>query len=340
MNTYNSHSVDIDIGSPEHMSQCDISLPHAWYPVAKSRAIKRGQKQTLHFMEREWLLFRTQQGQVGTVARHCSHMGGDLNQGQVDRDCIRCPVHGWRFDHQGQCQSQLKHPFKQQAQLASLDTAEYAGVIYVFTLPQAMYPLPHLPFDQRCHFSRVRKLKLPVHFLLASMNSFDVAHYDYVHHRKITEKPDIYSHDKHHLGIELKAQVLQKSWHDKLMSWLGFDQVDIRIDCWGSSYLQMFNHQAQMGAIISVMPIDHQNSEIYLTAYDCKTSDKGLFRPFKSIKLELSRRITTAFLMSDVPIARGLRPVEGVLIPGQDDEVKQFWSYYKKLPKTTIYHEN
>ncbi len=340
MNAYNSPNVDIGLTGPEQTSQTALPLPHAWYPVAKSQAIKSGKKQALRFMQRDWLLFRNQRGQVAVVARHCSHMGADLNQGQVVDDCIRCPLHGWRFDEQGQCQTPLKQPFKQQAQLPSLATAEYAGVVYVFTQQQAMYPLPQLPFEPNCAFSSTRKLTLPIHFMLASMNSFDVAHYGYVHHRRISGKPKVCSDDPHHLGIELQASVIRKNWQDKLMYWLGFKEVSIRIDCWGTSLLHMYNQQAKMGAVIAVMPVDAQHSEVYITAYDCQSNKRLLKRPFKALKLELSRLITTAFLKSDVPIGQGLIPTEGVLIPGQDDEVKQFWSYYKQLPKVSEHHEN
>lgn len=340
MNASNSPNVDIGLSTAKPSSQAELPLPHGWYPVAQSRALKPGQKQGLRFLGQDWLLFRTQTGQLGVVARHCSHMGADLNQGQVDDECIRCPLHGWRFDPRGHCHKRLQQPFKQQAQLPSLATAEYAGMVFVFTAAQATYPLPELPFEPNCAFSSTQKLTLPIHFLLASMNSFDVAHYAYVHHRRINQTPKIYSHNPQHLGIELHATVIRKNWQDKLMYGLGFKAMDIRIDVWGTSLLQMYNHQANMGALIAVMPLDKQHSEIYIAAYDSRPSKNPLTRPLQAIKREISRLITTAFLRSDVPIGQGLIPTQGVLIPGQDDEVKQFWSYYQQLPKTSVRYED
>ena len=43
----------------------------------------------------------TARGQRYSVVRHCPHQGGDLAYGWVERSCLVCPRHRWRFDLEG-----------------------------------------------------------------------------------------------------------------------------------------------------------------------------------------------------------------------------------------------
>ena len=41
-------------------------------------------------------LFRCE-GSVYAIKNQCPHMGGDLGEGLLQGDIVRCPWHGWRF---------------------------------------------------------------------------------------------------------------------------------------------------------------------------------------------------------------------------------------------------
>ena len=41
-------------------------------------------------------LFR-HEGSVYAIKNQCPHMGGDLGEGSLTGDIVRCPWHGWRF---------------------------------------------------------------------------------------------------------------------------------------------------------------------------------------------------------------------------------------------------
>ena len=329
-----SHNInDITIASANPGANSFDQLPLSWYPVATSHSLKKGQKRALRFLDKEWLIFRNSNGKLGVISRYCSHMGTDLSNGFVDTKHIVCPLHHWCFDTNGHCQSDLPQPFLQQAKLPSLATEESAGVIYVFPSIVASYPLPKLQFNNGYAISTSATLNLPIHHLFPSMNTFDVAHYGIVHNRKIIGSPVIYSDDDNHLGIELTAQVIQKKWQDRIMYILGLGTVNITINCWGTTILHMYNVNAKLGAVVAIAPINESSSTLYITAYDTNTASNFITKPLKRLKLELSRLMTIAFLKSDIPVGRKLKPKEGVLIPGQDDIVKQFWQYYKQLPK-------
>ena len=49
------------------------------------------------------LAFRDTAGQVGLIDEFCAHRGVSLWFGRNEEGGIRCPYHGWKYDHTGQC---------------------------------------------------------------------------------------------------------------------------------------------------------------------------------------------------------------------------------------------
>jgi nitrite reductase/ring-hydroxylating ferredoxin subunit len=329
----------IYIGSDKSGTQCFDQLPLSWYPVITSRALKKGQKRVINFLDKDWLIFRNSSGEVGIVSRYCSHMGTDLTNGHVDSKHIICPLHHWCFDTHGGCHSPIEQPYLKQAKLPSLATEERAGVIFIFPKATALYALPKLHSNDVSTMSSTAILNLPIHYNLVGMNTFDTMHYKSIHNRQL-EKTHIYADNIYHLGIEFSAEVLLKKWQDRLMHILGLGSVNISIDCWGGTILDMYNSKAKLGAYLAIAPINKFTSRLYITAYDTSAKPHLIAKPFNRIKLELSRMMTTAYLKADIPICQGTQPVEGVLIPGQDDATKQFWQYYKQLPKIKTTNED
>lgn len=58
------------------------------------------------------LLYRTTAGEYRAITAYCPHMGNYIPNGLapgqpltalLERDELRCPFHGWRFNDEGQC---------------------------------------------------------------------------------------------------------------------------------------------------------------------------------------------------------------------------------------------
>lgn len=335
-----SHNINkIYIGSDESGTRHFDQLPLSWYPVTTSKSLKKGQKRVIKFLDKDWLIFRNNNGKVGIISRYCSHMGTDLTNGHISSKYIVCPLHQWCFDTNGVCYSDIPKSFLHQAKLPSLATEERAGVIFVFPKETALYPLPKLRSSDVYTISSTAILNLPIHYQLIGLNTFDTAHYKSIHNRQL-EQTNIYADNAYHLGIEFTAKVLLKKWQDRLMHVLGLGSVNISIDCCGATILDMYNTKAKLGAFIAVAPINKFTSRLYITAYDTSATSNLFVKPLKQLKLELSRMMTIAYLKADIPICQGLQPIEGVLIPGRDGVTQQFWQYYKQLPKLNGKYED
>ena len=78
------------------------AVPDGWFAVAASDDVGVGDVVTLHYLCRELVAYRGDDGRVRVFDAHCPHLGAHLGHGgQVCGSDIVCPFHGWRFDADG-----------------------------------------------------------------------------------------------------------------------------------------------------------------------------------------------------------------------------------------------
>lgn len=64
--------------------------------VAKLSDLEEGKGRIVWLNGTKVALFRCD-GAVYAIKNQCPHMGGDLGEGLLTGDIVRCPWHGWRF---------------------------------------------------------------------------------------------------------------------------------------------------------------------------------------------------------------------------------------------------
>ncbi|MGI9483796.1 MAG: Rieske 2Fe-2S domain-containing protein [Hyphomicrobiales bacterium] len=84
----------------------------------------------------ELVLFKSEDGTLGLIGKHCPHRGVDLCYGRLEHGGLRCPFHGWLFDHDGRCLEQPAEPKESRMHENIKHTAypvkERAGIIWAF----------------------------------------------------------------------------------------------------------------------------------------------------------------------------------------------------------------
>tara|TARA_B100000902_G_scaffold319852_1_gene312235 strand:+ start:114 stop:1184 length:1071 start_codon:yes stop_codon:yes gene_type:complete len=78
------------------LDQFDYPLPpfpNTWYPICSSNNIKQNIKYDFKIASKNIILFRNDKGIIQGVPRNCPHMGVDLMYGNIDNNCIICPMH-------------------------------------------------------------------------------------------------------------------------------------------------------------------------------------------------------------------------------------------------------
>lgn len=62
------------------------------------KLIGRQNKNTISFLGQNFVVFRTEGGEVHIFDAYCPHLGANLGVGGIVKgDCIECPFHQWSF---------------------------------------------------------------------------------------------------------------------------------------------------------------------------------------------------------------------------------------------------
>jgi phenylpropionate dioxygenase-like ring-hydroxylating dioxygenase large terminal subunit len=93
-------------------------------------------------------LWRGTDGTARAAFDRCPHRGTALSLGTVDRDCLVCPYHGWRYDAGGACveipQLAAEAAIPPRARLAMLRCRERYGLVWV-ALDEPVTDIPDFP---------------------------------------------------------------------------------------------------------------------------------------------------------------------------------------------------
>jgi phenylpropionate dioxygenase-like ring-hydroxylating dioxygenase large terminal subunit len=127
-------------------------LINLWYVAEWSHAVK-DKPVKVRMLGQNFVLFRDAQGKAHCLSDVCLHRGGSLAGGQVHKDCVACPYHGWRYNGAGEVTFIPTRgeggKIPDRARIDAYPTEERYGMIWVFLgdLPESeRYPIP--PFEE------------------------------------------------------------------------------------------------------------------------------------------------------------------------------------------------
>jgi phenylpropionate dioxygenase-like ring-hydroxylating dioxygenase large terminal subunit/putative sterol carrier protein len=160
------------------------SFPRGWFVVAFSHELAAGQVKTVHYFDRDIVLFRTQSGVLSAVDKVCPHLGAHVGGGRVDGECLRCPFHAWGFDATGKCVDVPYAPkIPPKAALRSWPLREQNGAVFVYFDPAGQAPswdIPALAEDGWTPNQTIR-WEIRSHPQEIAENTVDIAHLLPVH---------------------------------------------------------------------------------------------------------------------------------------------------------------
>lgn len=129
----------------------DFDFPRGWFMIAEASELGTSPL-PLRFFGKDFALFRGQSGRLVLLDAHCSHMGTHLaavksasivaHGEQIEGDSIRCPYHGWRFNHEGHADDipGFDGPCPKAAKLQSYCVREIMGAIMMWHDPEGGEP--------------------------------------------------------------------------------------------------------------------------------------------------------------------------------------------------------
>jgi 5,5'-dehydrodivanillate O-demethylase len=162
-------------------------LRRYWYPVAFTRELADLPVLRTRLLGEDFALFRTSDGRYGILPEACPHRKASLAYGVVERDGLRCPYHGWMFDHSGQCIEQPAERdetnFRDRVRVDAGVVEEMGGLIWAYIGPA---PAPRLPRFDVYVIAGMRDIgwaDLPCNWLQIMENAVDPHHVEWLHGR-------------------------------------------------------------------------------------------------------------------------------------------------------------
>jgi renierapurpurin 18,18'-hydroxylase len=162
--------------------------PDFWYPLARSHEVKTGKAHAVTFAGEPIVLVRTENGEVYALEDRCAHRQIPLHLGVVEKDCIKCAYHGWKFDRTGKC---VGVPYLDKCSLRPNNVLSYPcreayGLVFVYPGDNAKLPsveFPGVPSASDPHY-KIRYLDRLVgcHFSFMHENLMDMNH-QFLHRR-------------------------------------------------------------------------------------------------------------------------------------------------------------
>src|SRR5258705_2436774 len=124
-----------------------------WLPVLMTQELPENACPPVRvkLLSERLLAFRDSDGRYGLIDEFCAHRGVSLWFGRNEESGLRCPYHGWKYDHTGQCIDVPSEPeesgFCGKIKLKSYPLVKRGDVLWAYLGPPGRQPpLPDFEF--------------------------------------------------------------------------------------------------------------------------------------------------------------------------------------------------
>ena len=117
-----------------------------WIPVMHAEELPENECPPVRvkLLSERLLAWRDTQGRLALTDEFCAHRGVSLWFGRNEQNGLRCPYHGWKYDHTGQCIEVPSEPaesgFCQKIKLKSYPLIERGGILWAYMGPPELQP--------------------------------------------------------------------------------------------------------------------------------------------------------------------------------------------------------
>ena len=259
-----------------------------------------------------YVAFRAAGQPAVVLGGRCSHMGADLSLGGVKSGCIVCPLHGWEYGSDGDCQhipaSTEIPPFARQPRFP---VEERGGHLFFFNRPRARFPLPFFTGVDETELLAARPFEFTVDapWYLVSANGFDVQHFRCAHDRTLLGEPAIDSPHPFAWRLQAKFRVTGTSLRDRLTRRVSGSELEMTVENWGGNLVLVtakFRRTTSYG-LVSFVPLDKDQTKLRNIVWVPRSKNRvarWLVDPLDAI---IRRSFIREFVRSDVNRSAGIR---------------------------------
>lgn len=244
-----------------------------WYAVELEKNLKKGEVQEVSFWGTSIALYRGESGEFYALANRCAHRHIRLTIGHVDKDCLTCIYHGWRYAGDGEC-VEIAHeigpgrkPFPR-IEIRAYPVQVKYGLVWLFPgdpeLADAI-PLPSIPVldDERPWPFVPLDLTFKAHFSMVIENGCDFYH-AYLHRKyKPFTESHLESYGREEDSIQLAYTSKQgEGWLARLGTPKGGKDLN-SMDLWYQYPYQGSDMDGNYIQWLFVLPIDQRTTRCF-----------------------------------------------------------------------------
>jgi len=160
-----------------------------WIPILHADELPEndGPPVRIKALSERLLAWRDTQGRLALTDEFCAHRGISLWFGRNEENGLRCPYHGWKYDHTGQCVDVPSEPeesgYCQKIKLKSYPLIERGGILWAYMGPPELQPpfpefeWTQLPAAHRYNSKRWQECN----YLQAMEGGIDSSHVSFLH---------------------------------------------------------------------------------------------------------------------------------------------------------------
>ena len=80
-----------------------------WQPIAASSQMEEHATRPIRLLGEDLVLYKDKGGRLGLIGDRCAHRKVNMIYGIPEEEGLRCPYHGWLYNHEGHC---LEQPYE------------------------------------------------------------------------------------------------------------------------------------------------------------------------------------------------------------------------------------
>ncbi|MGD0880341.1 MAG: Rieske 2Fe-2S domain-containing protein [Acidimicrobiales bacterium] len=301
--------------------------PNGWFGIAASEELAEGDVRALHYLDRDLVLFRGDDGTARVFDAHCPHFGAHLGVGgRVCGDGIACPFHGWRFDGEGVLVEVPGLDRPPRAGARAWEVCERNGRIFMWhhaeDHPPTFDVIAYRGDEDEWTPWRCTTYQVRVHVQDLTENIIDRAHFATVH--------DMKPPAEHRFEVTFPgtSMIVDQRLNVTAVSEVGFEVNTTTTTCGpGIVAVEVCQDPIEMLTYITQTPIDDEMTEVTLCFSMKRLEDDAATESIS----ELNDRITNEQFTQDVPIWENKIYRDRPIVTRTDGPVAQYRRWFRQF---------
>lgn len=162
-------------------------IRNQWYIVLESKEVKKKPVGVTR-MNEKLVFYRDSNHQVHCLKDRCVHRGVSLSLGEIHKDHLHCPFHGFEYNSSGQVEVipayGRNYQVPERYKVTAYETYESHGFIYIYWGEKAEHAPDFFEDLKGLSYSGLKEV-WSVHYSRAIENQLDVVHLPFVHRTTI-----------------------------------------------------------------------------------------------------------------------------------------------------------